>query len=954
MSHRRHTFVAACLALVLASVGLDGILWTMEHGHGTPEASGFQLPAYVPNSQKVHKSPNDPSDYLALRLPNGLEVLLVHNAKADRAAASMTVDVGSADDPLDIPGLAHFNEHMLFLGTDRYPSSTDYQDFVRNHGGAFNAGTSSQTTTYFFDIPPADFHGALTRFARFFVAPLFNADYVDRERHAVDSEYHMGLQDDGRRSTEALLQAFNPEHPFTRFNIGSLDTLKDGKLPLRQRLLDFYQRHYDANLMHLVLLGPEPVDQLEALARSLFQDVPNRHLSFHEIDTPLIAQGQLPAQMEINSLQEGHSLTFYFPVSVSRQYPSSRPDAYLAGLIGDKGRGSILAALRKAGWAYALSATSGWDDRRHGLFSVQVDLTAEGVRHQEQIQATLFAYIDRLKNTGQQKWRHDEQALLLAQYYPFLQVGSGAARASQFSAALSTLPPSEVNVAPFRMQGFDPAVIQNYLKQLTADNLLRVYIGPKVRGEQRSRWYHTPYSLRKVTAWPAAKPLTGLSLPDKNRFIATDFSIKKVSDPKPRCLIREPGLDLWYQGNDSFGTPAVQWHIQLLGPNADGGLRHSMLNVLLAFWLVEQNSEALYPAILAGQRVTLAGQAQGIELSLAGWRDKQPEFLATLLQQLRTAPIEPTEFARVSKLLDQWLVNRHHQALAGGLSHLVQEYLVRPNFVLAQGQDELRHISLDDLRAYRSEWLRSLHVQALAVGNLSEEDARRGGEVLSRQLAPRVALEKIPKLEALQVAPNMPILRPDSDNSDSEAFSLRVAPDAGLKTTAAWAVLARLINAPFYSQLRSREQLGYMVDANYYRVVRAPALYALIQSPNHGSDALFERMDKFFQDFTAQIDRLDAQNLAGYQGSITHSLLERPQSLAALADLQSWHLTLDLPGFDYNERLAKEVGQLKPADIQAAWKTLLAQPPFKVAHDKDVAPNEKTYSASRSLSPVPD
>lgn len=57
-------------------------------------------------------------------------------------------------DPWELPGLAHFCEHMLFLGTDKYPSENEYSKYISSHGGMTNAFTASDHTNYFFDIAP--------------------------------------------------------------------------------------------------------------------------------------------------------------------------------------------------------------------------------------------------------------------------------------------------------------------------------------------------------------------------------------------------------------------------------------------------------------------------------------------------------------------------------------------------------------------------------------------------------------------------------------------------------------------------------------------------------------------------------------------------------------------------------------------------------------------------------
>ena len=117
------------------------------------------------------KSLTDKNDYRLITLPNHLKVLLVNDPQAERFSASLAVNVGSFQDPDKQQGLAHFLEHMLFLGTEKYPEPGDYQSYVNHHGGSNNAYTSTDTTNYYFDIKPSAYEGALDRFAQFFTTP---------------------------------------------------------------------------------------------------------------------------------------------------------------------------------------------------------------------------------------------------------------------------------------------------------------------------------------------------------------------------------------------------------------------------------------------------------------------------------------------------------------------------------------------------------------------------------------------------------------------------------------------------------------------------------------------------------------------------------------------------------------------------------------------------------------
>jgi insulysin len=83
-----------------------------------------------------------------------------------QAAASIEVAVGQFEDPVSVPGLAHFCEHMLFLGTAKYPDESSYSAFLAAHGGSSNAYTSSEETNYHFDVQHGYLAEALDRFAQ--------------------------------------------------------------------------------------------------------------------------------------------------------------------------------------------------------------------------------------------------------------------------------------------------------------------------------------------------------------------------------------------------------------------------------------------------------------------------------------------------------------------------------------------------------------------------------------------------------------------------------------------------------------------------------------------------------------------------------------------------------------------------------------------------------------------
>lgn len=162
-------------------------------------------------------------------------------------------------DPDDLPGLAHFCEHMLFLGTEKYPEQNDYTRYLSENGGVSNATTYLDHTTYYFDVSPTKLAGGLERFAQFFFTPLFTDSLTELELNAIHSEHLKNLACDVWRFDQLEKSSANPRHPYSKFATGSRETLdvlpKQMGINVRERLLEFHEKYYSANVMSLCVLG---------------------------------------------------------------------------------------------------------------------------------------------------------------------------------------------------------------------------------------------------------------------------------------------------------------------------------------------------------------------------------------------------------------------------------------------------------------------------------------------------------------------------------------------------------------------------------------------------------------------------------------------------------------------------------------------------------------------------
>lgn len=283
-----------------------------------------------------------------ITLSNNLKVILVNAPASSKSAISVAVNVGHEDNPVEHQGLAHYLEHMLFLGTEDFPEVSEYSSFIRSNGGNLNAFTSLNFTNYLFDIQSSAFEEGVHRISRFFVNPLFDENYSEREKNAVENEYR------GRYSESyfwRFYRAFFKESSNTRlFAVGNLETFKTLEV---QDTKDFFKKHYFAEAMRAVLMGPQDFEELGRLAQTYLSDIksePDRPLKQKERKLD-IDFNQLPARVLMRPV-EGRSSRLSLFVPFTKLHKSEVLLA-LSSLLNDKGEGSLMEIFVDKNWIKA-------------------------------------------------------------------------------------------------------------------------------------------------------------------------------------------------------------------------------------------------------------------------------------------------------------------------------------------------------------------------------------------------------------------------------------------------------------------------------------------------------------------------------------------------------------------------------------------------------------------------
>ena len=865
----------------------------------------------------VRKSPNDNRDYRYLVLPNKMRVLLVSDPSTDKAAAALSIYRGSFHEPESRPGLAHFLEHMLFIGTEKYPEVDSFQTFITGNGGSSNAYTAQDHTNYFFDIKASGLNEGLDRFAHFFIDPLLSPEYVEREKNAVHSEYQMQIKDDGWRGYMVSKLALNPEHPGQRFTIGSLETLKGD---VGGDLMKFFAENYSADQMGLVVLSNQSLEALEALVKPLFSQVKNSDIGASYPDQALFTEAQLPSMLTSVSLKEKYQIAYNFPMPNTREVYKTKPEQYISNLLGHEGQGSLHSVLNDLGWIESLGAGTQSFDRNNSLLSINIELTEEGRVHIPQITDLLFQYIDLLKADAPEERIYLEQAKVAELGFRFQEKGSTMGFVYQMAPRLDEYPAQDLLVAPYLMEGFDAALIRQSLSFLRKDNVFMEISAPNLKTDQVEPWFNVPYSL-SVGAIPTTRVEgANLELPPSNPYLPNSLNLLAQDSQTIRLITDTADLKVWLDTDVSFGTPRANMSIQLLASGGLSDLKDSAYATLYRRLVNDSLSTTVYPAYLAGLGYAIGGNEAGFSIALNGYQDKQMQLLETVMDHLLNAQLTAERFATFkSGLIKDWQNAAKDKPYTQTLSAL-NTLLLSSSWSPTALANALAPLTLKALQEWRATKLAKIGVIAGLHGNVSVQDAQ-ALETLLRQKLPMSAVTKV-RSSVAEISEQL-LLNINVDHNDAALLIYIQDSDDGFTSRAKSALAGQILRSAYFSSLRTEQQLGYVVSAGVRRLNTRSGNLFLVQSPKAGAKDLEQATLTFMQNYVEGWQDLSDAEFAQQKSGLISRLTESDKNLGQRSQKYWQNLKDENYNFDSNEQIAAAVEKLSKAEMGEFMQDIL-------------------------------
>ncbi len=837
-----------------------------------------------------------------IQLNNGLKVYLVSDPSADKSGVALSVEVGFWEDPKNHAGMAHFLEHMLFLGTEKYPEEGAFQKYVGENSGMANASTSSNRTVYEFQINNEAFAVGLDRFSQFFIHPLFNPSGVDREMHAVDQELASIAENDNIRLYAVTLALGNPSHPNSTFGCGNLQTLSE---ITQKELIEWYKKYYSANIMNLSVYSNLPMSQLVAMVVKDFALIPNRHVTVPQWKEPLTNSKNAGDMVYISPVKDIRRLFMLWELSPEFAHDMDYHTTQLVGfLLRNQDTNSLYTLLKEKGLINDLNAWGEEIHFAHALFFLEIDLTDKGVKEVDRVIEYCYQAINTIKDKNIPNYLSQELKEMAMVHYEY-QSRKNVFNQVQKSAIemiyedLSTYPEKSGWATKF-----DSKRANTLLNELVPNKCLYLLNArpelTNVEPDREEKWTHAPYKVKSIPkarllAWSEAPKNSHIMIPRRNPFIPENLKpvnhvVFDNKQPIPQLLVHNDFAQVYYVPDNNFGVPEIDWKMYLNTPSFRSSPQQKVLIDLYITSVNEGLTSYAYMASVAGMNYSLTADPElGLKLSITGYSEKAPLFLKEILSVLKSVHPTEEEFKIYKTLLSKRYANALKETPVRQALDIVSNILYKDLVSPADKFSVIQDIKYADLLDFINQAYDELYIRGLLYGNITEKEAKCVfDEVDHTFLDSNVyPIGRQPMRGIIDLAQET---KPQSitktiDLNGNATVLLIGEGSFSFEKRAAQQIMQKAIKSPFFDTLRTKQQTGYAVFSTSLESERQLFSYFAVQSNTHSPRDLLSRFELFNEEFIQELNSKEftAKEFEGIKKAEIIDLRQPPKNLYEMA-----------------------------------------------------------------------
>jgi insulysin len=880
----------------------------------------------------IIKSDKDNRKYKYVTLSNSFNILFVHDADIDISAASLSVSVGSQSDPEMYLGLAHFLEHMLFMGTKKYPDENFYSQFISKHGGGMNAYTSNDHTNYFFSILSDHFMEAIDIFGHFFIDPLLKKDSINREVKAVHSEHEKNLSLDSRRIYQVLKELSDTKHPFSKFGTGNLDTLQ--KDDIHGQLVKFYEQYYSSNIMQLVLVHNASIDDMEQHIIDIFSQVPNRNTKIEDIiEYPYNMKLNGPYRVTIEPILDIHTLNIIWQLPSQRKNYKNGIMRYLTTFLNSEHEGSLYDILDARGFIFALTASTYIDDDFAELYSITTTLTDEGFKNENEVIQVIFEYMETLQKISISEKLYNEYKKVSNIQFRMDINNEPEGYVMNLASNALLYEPQHIICGEYLFLEYDQTtsgLFNDVIKHFNRNNVIVVSISKQhdVSEGTTEKWYGTKYKVvnkSQITKKADNETSINIVIPPDNIFIPAQFDMIKSEKQYPIPVIHPCNSKIFLRQDISYNLPVVYCSI-ILHRDVYSPL-DNMLSTLSIELIAEKITKLfIQPLILYPGCISVTKHVDYDMVHFVYYSDKIIDLIRYFFEELKKLNVNDKDYHKTIDLANKIYKNNKMFPARKLASLILNSYYLHGRNIIDEQIELIGNITFDGLKkSFTNLLARADDIIVLSEGNITTQQADDICKIIAGNLESvqiKSSHEFHPPDKNMEIF--MDAYNPNETNSGIimsffiGGLDLSVLDNIKIKIMLELTQL--IISEPFYDTLRTKKQLGYVVHSKT-KAVGGPQNNDynmhnfIIQSHLHHANTLAKYIRKFLLKFFEHLKQLAHDEFDNYKSSLKKLLNKKFNDIFDHFLYDLFTITSRKMNFNFRDQGTKIIDDLKLDDI---------------------------------------
>jgi len=849
-----------------------------------------------------------------LELSNGIKVLLISDTRANKASCAIDIMCGSMRDPIQLQGLSHLLEHMLFKGSAKYSDGNSFSSILYANQGIYNISTGAEHSSFCFEVSSSVLKEALFILADSLSDPLLEQKDIEPEIRLIDQEFSINKKD----PDHFCRYIFNKigivkDHPVSKFFHGNKKTLLEVKTEDLRRLLELYH----SSPINIVCVSKQPIKEMEDLIEGVFCAYKVGTKERFQYETPIFKKDELPNMLLIEYFGGKPFLRLSFETKGIYSCFKTKPNWIITSIINSERNGSLMSLLKNKNLAENL--WSSFDNMSLASFlNIDVFLSPKGVSHVYDVIKYVHSYLEFVTNKGYPEYIFNEQRLTAEAGFRFKEHKEGSLYVKGLARNMHYYDPLFCEEQSELIYEYGIKDLNEVLSALKPELSRSIFYGSTDRLKQQDEYYGASYGYETKTAIPCfSKRYSYFRYPEPNIFISTDFS-HVVDDGihYPRKIMDNDKGVIWFMQDWAMELPYLYVNLLLLSDLVNKDPKSKLMSIIFSKLFNESLRDIADMAGEAGLSFDVDRTDRGFSFYFAGYSDKLFTLIEAVTNAFSNNFGSQLEFNKIKRSL---ALDYKELSLAEPYP-LVQyhkyDLMHKNNIHYTEYVGLLKKLELKDIELFHKKTLKHISVESFVYGNSSVKEVISiveklylilGSNTMDVSKRPKDLIIKMPRGNSFYHY----IKTKEQDAAWTSYF------DFGARNIRLSAIIQLgfgFLKGFFFDQMRNNRGLGYIVESrlDFFEHVLGIS-FTVVSNKVHASK-ISKEAGIVFNDFIDYILKLSDEDLERSRASLIASVSKQNRTI------EEWMTDVVLTSVvngdpDYATKLCEHISKITKEEL---------------------------------------